>query len=123
MRRIDELHMEFLSAEARMRARPLRRDTDHGSQGAFIETVLGRRVRLSTDGTSAWRANVFVELVWRNIKYEEAYVKAYESVSHARRSISDYIELYNRKRPRSNVANRKADEAYFATLPAINPAT
>ncbi|WP_175981763.1 integrase core domain-containing protein [Burkholderia sp. BCC1630] len=48
--------------------------------------------------------------------------QAYESVSHARRSIGDYIELYNRKRPHSSLADRTPDEAYFATLPAIKSA-
>ncbi|WP_372454370.1 IS3 family transposase [Burkholderia catarinensis] len=100
-------------------------NTDQGSQftaGAFTEAVLGRGVRLSMDGKGAWRDNVFVERVWRSIKYEEVYVKAYESVSHARRSIGDYIELYNRKRPHSSLTDRTPDEAYFATLPAIKSA-
>nr|WP_186157265.1 IS3 family transposase [Burkholderia gladioli] len=100
-------------------------NTDQGSQftaGAFTEAVLGRGVRLSMDGKGAWRDNVFVERVWRSIKYEEVYLKAYESVSHARRSIGDYIELYNRKRPHSSLADQTPDEAYFATLPAIKSA-
>ncbi|MDF3089172.1 IS3 family transposase [Burkholderia semiarida] len=97
-------------------------NTDQGSQftaGAFTETVLGRGIRLSMDGKGAWRDNVFVERVWRSIKYEEVYLRAYESVSHARRAIGEYIDLYNRKRPHSNLADRTPDEAYFATLPAI----
>ncbi|MBF3782342.1 IS3 family transposase [Burkholderia pseudomallei] len=100
-------------------------NTDQGSQftaGAFTEAVLGRGVRLSMDGKGAWRDNVFVERVWRSIKYEEIYLRAYESVSHARRSIGDYIELYNRKRPHSSLADQTPDEAYFATLPAIKSA-
>ena len=77
-------------------------NTDQGSQftaGAFTEAVLGRGIQLSMDGKGSWRDNAFVERVWRSIKYEEVYLKAYESVSHARRSIGDYIDLYNRKRP------------------------
>ncbi|WP_436408682.1 IS3 family transposase [Burkholderia gladioli] len=100
-------------------------NTDQGSQftaGAFTEAVLGRGVRLSMDGKGAWRDNVFVERVWRSIKYEEIYLRAYESVSHARRSIGDYIDLYNRKRPHSSLADQTPDEAYFATLPAIKSA-
>ena len=72
-------------------------NTDQGSQftaGAFTEAVLDRGIRLSMDGKGAWRDNVFVERVWRSVKYEEVYLKAYESVSHARRSIGQYIELY-----------------------------
>ncbi|MGY6164001.1 IS3 family transposase [Paraburkholderia strydomiana] len=100
-------------------------NTDQGSQftaGTFTEAVLSRGVRLSMDGKGAWRDNVFVERVWRSIKYEEIYLRAYDSVSHARRSIGDYIELYNRKRPHSSLADQTPDEAYFATLPAIKSA-
>ena len=100
-------------------------NTDQGSQftaAAFTDAVLERGVRLSMDGKGAWRDNVFVERVWRSIKYEEVYLRAYESVSHARRSIGDYIELYNRKRPHSSLADRTPDEAYSATLPAIKSA-
>ncbi|WP_369751080.1 IS3 family transposase [Bordetella sp. FB-8] len=100
-------------------------NTDQGSQftaNAFTEAVLGRGIRLSMDGKGAWRDNVFVERVWRSIKYEEVYLKAYESVSHARQSLGNYIELYNRKRPHSSLADQTPDEAYFATLPAIKSA-
>ncbi len=51
------------------------------------------------DGNGSWRDNVFVERVWRSIKYEEVYLKAYESVGDAGRSIGEYIDLHNRKRP------------------------
>nr|WP_186081716.1 integrase core domain-containing protein [Burkholderia gladioli] len=66
--------------------------------------------------------NVFVERVWQSIKYEEVYLKAYESVSHARRSTGEYINLYNRNRPHSSLVDQMQDEAYFATLPAIKSA-
>lgn len=100
-------------------------NTDQGSQftaNAFTEAVLSRGIRLSMDGKGAWRDNVFVERVWRSIKYEEVYLKAYESVSHARQSLGNYIELYNRKRPHSSLQDQTPDEAYFATLPAIKSA-
>jgi hypothetical protein len=60
--------------------------------------VLGRGIRLLMDRKGSWRDNMFVERVWRSIKYEEVSLKAYESVSHARRSIGQYIELYNVRR-------------------------
>ncbi|OMZ60541.1 transposase [Burkholderia pseudomallei] len=100
-------------------------NTDQGSQftaNAFTEAVLSRGIRLSMDGKGSWRDNVFVERVWRSIKYEEVYLKAYESVSHARHSIGVYISLYNRKRPHSSLTDQTPDEAYFATLPAIKSA-
>ncbi|MGF6935298.1 putative transposase [Paraburkholderia sp. UCT70] len=72
-------------------------NTDQGSQftaTVFTGAVLSRGIRLSMDGKGAWRDNVFVERVWRSVKYEAVYLKAYESVGHARRSIGDYINLY-----------------------------
>ncbi|BCZ84811.1 transposase [Paraburkholderia terrae] len=97
-------------------------NTDQGSQftaTVFTEAALSRGISLSMDGKGAWRDNVFVERVWRSVKYEEVYLKAYESVGHARRSIGDYINLYNQRRPHSSLEDRTPDEAYFATLPAI----
>lgn len=85
-----------------------------GTAGAFTDAALRRQVRLSMDGKGTWRDNVFVERVWRSIKYEEVDLKAYESVSHSRRSISDYVDLCNRKRPHSSQADQTSDEAYFA---------
>ena len=88
-------------------------NTDQASQftaGAFTEALLGRGVRLWMDGKGAWCDNVFVERVWR-IKCKEVYLKAYESVSHARRSIGTNIDLYNRKRPHSSLVDRTPDEA------------
>jgi putative transposase len=100
-------------------------NTDQGSQftaTAFTDAVLDRGIKLSMDGKGASRDNVFVERVWRSVKYEEVYLKAYESVSHARRSIGDYINPYNQRRPHSSLEDRTPDEAYFATLPAIKSA-
>ncbi|WP_369145060.1 integrase core domain-containing protein [Burkholderia pseudomallei] len=65
---------------------------------------------------------MFVERTWRSIKYEEVHLKAYESVCHARCSIGEYINLYNRKRPHSSLEDQTPDEACFATLPAIKSA-
>jgi putative transposase len=100
-------------------------NTDQGSQFTakdFTDAVLDRGVKLSMDGKGAWRDNVFVERVWRSVKYEEVYLRAYESVSHARRSIGDYMNMYNQKRPHSSLADQTPDEAYFATLPVIKSA-
>ncbi|MDR5749049.1 IS3 family transposase [Caballeronia sp. LZ029] len=100
-------------------------NTDQGSQFTateFTDAVLSRSVLLSMDGQGAWRDNVFVERVWRSVKYEEVYLKAYDSVSHARRSIGNYLSWYNQNRPHSRLADQAPDEAYFATLPAIKSA-
>jgi putative transposase len=97
-------------------------NTDQGSQftsTVFTEAVLSRGIALSMDGKGSWRDNVFIERVWRSVKYEEVYLKAYESVGQARQSITDYLSWYNQKRPHSSLSDQTPDEAYFAMLPAI----
>ena len=69
-------------------------------------------VSISMDGKGAWRDNVFVERIWRSVKYEEVYLKAYDSVSEARASIGRYLAFYNQGRPHSSLDGRTPDEAY-----------
>ena len=69
------------------------------------------------DGKGAWRDNVFVERLWRSIKYEEIYLKAYDSVRAARCGIGQYLEFYNSQRPHQTHHQGTPDEAYFAALP------
>ena len=70
---------------------------------------------------SAWTAkgldNVFVERLWRTVKYEEVYLKAYDSVSEARISIGRYLDFYNCRRPHSSLDGATPDQAYFTPLP------
>ena len=61
----------------------------------------------------AWRDNVFVERLWRSVKYEEVYLKAHDSVAEARASIGRYLEFHNRKRPRSSLNAKTPDHACF----------
>ena len=74
------------------------------------------------DRRSSWRDNVFVERLWRSIKYEEVYLHAYDSVSAARAGPTRYINFYNTARPHSSLDKMTPDEFYFATLPAIQQA-
>ena len=74
---------------------------------------------MSMDGRGAWRDNVFVERLWRTIKYEEIYLKAYDSVAEARSSIGRFIDWYNQGRPHSAVDRRPPMAAYQALLPAL----
>jgi len=92
---------------------------DQGSQftsAAFTGLLLGRDIAVSMDGRGAWRDNVFVERLWRSVKYEEVYLRAYDSVGEARASISRYLDFYNRKRPHSSLDARTPDQAYFDGL-------
>jgi transposase InsO family protein len=59
----------------------------------------GNGIAISMDGKGAWRDNVFVERLWRSVKYEEVYLGAYDNVSEARASIGRYLDFYNRRRP------------------------
>jgi putative transposase len=98
-------------------------NTDQGSQftcAAFTGVLAKNEIRISMDGKGAWRDNVFVERLWRTVKYEEVYLRAYDSVSDARASIGRYLDLYNRRRPHSSLDERTPDQAYFgqeSTLP------
>ena len=65
------------------------------------------------DGRGAWRDNVFVERLWRTVKYERVYLKAYDSVSQARSDIAEYIDWYNTKRPHSSLDGQTPDGAYW----------
>ena len=100
--------------------RPTVFNTDQGSQftsAAFTGLLLENKIEISMDGKGAWRDNVFVERVWRSVKYEEVYLRAYNSVAEARASIGKYLDFYNRKRPHSSLDARTPDQAYFNHLP------
>ena len=91
-------------------------NTDQGSQFTsheFTSVLTAADVAISMDGKGAWRDNVFVERVWRSVKYEEVYLRAYDSVSEARASIGRYLAFYNQGRPHSSLDGRTPDEAYF----------
>ena len=95
-------------------------NSDQGSQftcEAFTAPLLAQGVQISMDGRGAWRDNVFVERLWRTIKYEEVYLHAYESVSDAKAALTRYIAFYNSDRPHSSLDKKTPDEFYFATPP------
>ena len=96
-------------------------NTDQGSQftsAAFTERLKSEGIAISMDGRGCWRDNVFVERLWRSVKYEEVYLRAYDSVSHARACLARYMDFYNAARPHTAHGGRTPDSAYFATLPA-----
>jgi putative transposase len=95
-------------------------NTDQGSQftgAAFTGVLANNDIAISMDGKGAWRDNVFVERLWRSVKHEEVYLRAYDSVSEARTSISRYLDFYNRRRPHSSLDGTTPDHAYFSLLP------
>jgi putative transposase len=97
-------------------------NTDQGSQFtalAFTDRLKREGVTISMDGRGSWRDNVFVERLWRSVKYEEVYLRAYDTVSQAREGIGRYLSFYNAARPHTAHGGKTPDSAYFASLPAI----
>ena len=97
-------------------------NTDQGSQftsADFTGLLLKHAIAISMDGKGSWRDNVFVERLWRSVKYEEVYLRAYDSVAEARASIGRYLDFYNSKRPHSSLSARTPDLAYFDHLPQV----
>jgi transposase InsO family protein len=95
-------------------------NTDQGSQftgTSFTGVLIKNAIAISMDGKGAWRDNVFVERLWRSVKYEEVYLRAYDSVSEARTSIGRYFNFYNGRRPHSSLDGMTPDQAYFTPLP------
>ena len=95
-------------------------NTDQGSQftsHAFTAFLKAHGIRLSMDGRGAWRDNIFVERLWRSVKYEEVYLHAYESVSAARAGIDRYFQFYNERRPHSSLGGQTPDQMYFDNQP------
>jgi len=100
-------------------------NTDQGSQftsAEFTGLLKQNGIAISMDGKGAWRDNVFVERLWRSVKYEEVYLKAYASVSEARTNLERYFDFYNTRRPHSRLDGRTPDEFYFASLPTTRKA-
>ena len=90
-------------------------NSDQGSQFTsieFIKVLKAAEVAISMDGKGAWRDNVFVERLWRTVKYEEVYLRAYTGVSEARASIGRYLHFYNRTRPHSSLGGQTPDQAH-----------
>ena len=117
-----EFCLEAVEEALARHGRPEIFNTDQGSQFTgqdFTGLLLDNAIAISMDGKGAWRDNVFVERLWRSVKYEEVYLRAYDSVAEARASIRRYLDFYNRKRPHSSLDARTPDRAYFDQLPQV----
>jgi putative transposase len=117
-----EFCLEAVEEAIARHGRPEIFNTDQGSQftsADFTGLLLDNAIAISMDGKGAWRDNVFVERLWRSVKYEEVYLRAYDSVREARASIGRYLDFYNRKRPHSSLDARTPDQAYFDHLPQV----
>jgi putative transposase len=112
--------VEALEEALARHGRPEIFNTDQGAQFTshdFTGVLNKAGIAISMDGKGSWRDNVFVERLWRSIKYEEVYLKAYDTVIEARASIGRYLAFYNGRRPHSSLDRRTPDQAYFTRLP------
>lgn len=95
-------------------------NTDQGSQFTsqdFTSVLKANDIRISMDGKGCWRDNVFIERLWKTIKYEEIYLRAYDTVSDARTGLKRYIDFYNQRRPHKANGRVPPDYRYFELLP------
>ena len=94
-------------------------NSDQGSQftsAGFTGLLASHGIRISMDGRGCWMDNVFIERLWRSVKYEEVYLKGYETIPEARRELTAYFDFYNRRRRHQGLEDRTPDEVYWSTL-------
>jgi len=117
-----EFCIEAVEEALARHGRPEIFNTDQGSQftsAAFTGLLLENTIAISMDGRGSWRDNVFVERLWRSVKYEEVYLRAYDTVGEARASLGRYLNFYNQQRPHSSLDARTPDRAYFDHQPRL----
>ena len=97
-------------------------NTDQGSQftsSDFTGLLKDNGIKISMDGKGCWRDNVFVERLWKSVKYEEVYLKAYDTVATARENLGTYLTFYNTRRPHQSLDGKTPDTFYFDNLPPM----
>jgi len=96
-------------------------NTDQGAQftdADFTDTLKKHAIAISMDGQGRWIDNVFIERLWRSVKYEDVYLKGYETLVEARRGLAAYFIMFNARRPHQSLDYRTPDAVYFAALTA-----
>ena len=95
-------------------------NSDQGSQFTseeFTGILMSHGIKISMDGRGRWMDNVFIERLWKSVKYEDIYLKAYESIAEVRQGLREYFEFYNTRRRHHSLDRRTPDEVYWSTLP------
>jgi putative transposase len=111
--------LEALDEAVEKYGKPAIMNTDQGSQFtslAFTRYLADKGIQISMDGKGAWRDNVFVERLWRTVKYEHVYLHAYASTSEAKAQLGTYFQFYNQRRPHSRLDRQTPDQVYFTSL-------
>jgi putative transposase len=91
-------------------------NSDQGCQftsGHFTDVLKDNGIKISMDGKGRWMDNVFIERLWRSLKYEEVYLKAYDSVAQAKQGIDDWLMFYNEERRHSSLSRMTPDQVYY----------
>ena len=100
-------------------------NTDQGSQftsDVFTQILKNHNIRISMDGRGRWMDNVFIERLWKSVKYEEVYLKAYSSIAEARKELAKYFDRYNRRRRHQGLDDMTPDVVYWDTIPKLKEA-
>jgi putative transposase len=100
-------------------------NSDQGSQftsDAFTEILKNHNASISMDGRGRWMDNVFIERLWKSVKYEEVYLKAYSSIAEARKELAKYFDRYNQRRRHQGLDDRTPDMVYWDTIPKLKEA-
>jgi putative transposase len=112
--------IEAVEEAIQRHGRPEIFNTDQGCQftsNEFVGLLQGHGIQVSMDGKGRWVDNVFVERLWKSVKYEEVYLHAYDSASQARQGLQRYFKFYNERRPHSSLDGKTPDSVYFDSLP------
>lgn len=112
--------IEALEDALRQFGTPTIFNTDQGTQftsNEFVDVLKAKEIQISMDGKGRWRDNVFVERLWRTVKYEEVYLHAYADLAEARRGIGSYLAYFNDERPHQALGYATPSQIYFGSLP------
>jgi len=121
----DDFCVSALQSAIRRHGKPDIFNTDQGVQftgKAFTGVLKDNGVRISMDGKGRWMDNVFIERLWRSVKYEEVYIKEYDSVTELVQSLKQYFNFYNFERPHQALDGKTPAELYFGTAAALKAA-
>ncbi len=103
--------------EGRFSSEPAKVQEENRTSQEFVGLIQGHGIQVSMDGKGRWVDNVFVERLWKSVKYEEVYRHAYDTVSQAQQGLESYFTFYNERRPHSSLDGKTPDTVYFNSLP------
>ena len=112
----DRFCVNTLERAIRLYGRPEIFNTDQGAQftsNRFIQILKDNEINISMDGKGRWMDNVFIERLWRSVKYEDIYIRDYACVQNLRQGLKQYFHFYNHERPHQSLGDLTPAETYF----------